>query len=191
MLHICYICLKKNCRVHATAFCPTQGSLLAAYTKHQTMCYLLAVACPVFTPLIYTRDPRPPISPRIMAPSAMGFNFGVFKFLPTTQAKISAKQMRSQSLHAVRHFVLVCFHPQISVHAGNIIYAPDTPQIFHLQGKNLKIPKFSLMSGSRWCRLWDLWCISMFYTKNQGSILQVSRRQVGSHTGEKTLMWPA
>ena len=43
---------------------------------------------------IYTRDPRPPISPYVMALSAMGLKLGVFRFLPTTHAKTNAIQMR-------------------------------------------------------------------------------------------------
>ena len=49
-----------------------------------------------------------------------GAQFGVFGFLPTTYAKINAKQMRSRSLPAVRRCALVCLHAQIALHAGNI-----------------------------------------------------------------------
>ena len=46
----------------------------------------------------------------VMVSSAMGLNLGVFGFLPTTHTKMHVKQMRSQSLRAVWHFVLVCHH---------------------------------------------------------------------------------
>ena len=34
-----------------------------------------------------------------------------------------------------------------------------------ITGKNRKTPKISLMMGSRWCRLWDLWSISVVGSK--------------------------
>ena len=37
--------------------------------------------------LIYMRDPRPPIPPRVMAFSATGLNLGVFGFVPATHAR--------------------------------------------------------------------------------------------------------
>ena len=64
---------------------------------------------------IYTRDTRLPIPLRVMASSAMGLNLGSSCFLPTTQAKAYAKQMRSRFSRAAQHFTCVC----PAVHAGN------------------------------------------------------------------------
>ena len=62
-------------------------------------------------------DPRPPVSPCVMASSAMGFKLGVFGFLPTTHAKTNAKQMCPQTSRAVRRFMHVCLHAQTAVDA--------------------------------------------------------------------------
>ena len=51
-------------------------------------------------------------------------------------------------------------------------YAPDEPRLFCLREKP-KDPKFGPMPGSRWCRFWDLWPISVMFTKKSHSI-QVS-----------------
>ena len=50
----------------------------------------------------------------------LGLNLGVFRFLPTTLAKVNAKQIRSRSVCAAQHFMHVCLHAQTAVHAGNI-----------------------------------------------------------------------
>ena len=63
--------------------------------------------------IVCTRDPRPPIPPRVMAWSAMGLYLGIFRFL-------HGKQMRFLSWRVVRRFTLVCLHAQITVHASNI-----------------------------------------------------------------------
>ena len=70
---------------------------------------------------IYMGDPRPPISPCVMASSAMGLKLGVFGFLPTTHAKTNAIQMPSRSLRAVQHFTHVYLHAKSAVDAGDII----------------------------------------------------------------------
>ena len=55
---------------------------------------------------IYTRDPRPPIPPCVMASSAMGLNFGDLGFLPTTLPREYTKQMCSWSSCAMGQFNL-------------------------------------------------------------------------------------
>ena len=43
-----------------------------------------------FYPQIYTRDPRPPVSLRVMVSSAMGLNLKIFVFLLTLHGKTNA-----------------------------------------------------------------------------------------------------
>ena len=65
-------------------------------------------------------DSRPRITPRVMASSAMGLQFGVFRFLPATHDKTNAKQTRPLSLGAVRCFMSVYLHTQTTVDTGDI-----------------------------------------------------------------------
>ena len=52
-------------------------------------------------PQIYTRDIKLPIPPRVMASSAMGLNFGVFGFLPTSKSvfTIMPHKVKTQYVH--------------------------------------------------------------------------------------------
>ena len=57
---------------------------------------------------VYTRDPRPPLLPRVMAWSAMGLKLGVFSFWPT----MLTKTMQNQCVHlwssrSIRYFTHV------------------------------------------------------------------------------------
>ena len=72
---------------------------------------------------MYTRDPRPHITPYVMAPSAMGLNLGVFWFLPTTHAKTNTKPMGPRSSP-----IMFDRHAQTAVDA--VIYTPDKPRLF-------------------------------------------------------------
>ena len=56
---------------------------------------------------IYTRDPRSPLLPPVMASSAMGLNLRVFRFRKTN------------ATCATQCFTRVCLHAQTTVHAGN------------------------------------------------------------------------
>ena len=107
-------------------------------------------------PQINTRDTRLPIPPRVMVSSAMGLNLEVFGYLPTTHTKANSKQ-NALTIFACCMAFNDCLHAQTAVHAGN---APDEQRLFWLR-ENLKTPKLSLMPGSRWCRVWYLWCISV------------------------------
>ena len=71
-------------------------------------------------PQIYTGDNRPPISPHVIAFSTMGIKLGVSGFLPTTQAKTNAIQMRPQSLGTVWCFMRVYLHAKTAVDASDI-----------------------------------------------------------------------
>ena len=110
-------------------------------------------------PQIYTRDPRLPILPHVMAPLAMGLNLGVFGVLSTIYAKVNAKQMRPLSSRNVQHFTCVCLHVYTAVHA--VTYALDTNHDYFDYGTNPKTLKLSPMQTSRWRRIWYLWCISV------------------------------
>ena len=77
-------------------------------------------ACFLYISQIYTRDPRPPILPRVMESSAMRLKLGVFRFVPITHAKINAKQMRPRSSSAVQRFLCVYLHIWTAADAGDI-----------------------------------------------------------------------
>ena len=57
---------------------------------------------------------------RVMASSAMGLKLRGFGFLPTTQAKTNAQQMRPRSLRAVRHLTRVYLNAQTTVDGDDI-----------------------------------------------------------------------
>ena len=120
-----------NCWYMHLLSLPLLGFLTIVVLTKPWKCYFdyhLAL-CLLGRPQIYTRDPRPPIPPCVMALSTMGAQFGGLRFLPTTHAKINAKQMRSQSSRAVQYFALVCLHAQTPVHADNI-RTWHTPTVF-------------------------------------------------------------
>ena len=106
-------------------------------------------------PRIYTRDPKPPIPPYVMASSATGLNLGVFGFLPTTHAKIHAKQnCVHHLLRTVRRFALICHYAQIAV------YTYLTNRGYFDYGK-IRRPSNSAPSCLRWHRFWNPWSISV------------------------------
>ena len=78
-------------------------------------------------PQIYTGDPRPPISPYVMASSAMELKLEAFRFFPTTHTKKPTKPMRRRSSRTVQHFTRVYLHAQT--------YTPDKSLLFWSQGK--------------------------------------------------------
>ena len=69
---------------------------------------------------LHAEAPQIYITPRVMASSAMGLKFGVFRFLPATHAETNAKQTRPLSLGAVQCFMSVYLHAQTTVDAGDI-----------------------------------------------------------------------
>ena len=81
-------------------------------------------------------------------------------FLPTMHAKINAKHDLCVPYGVLRLFVIMLRSWYMQVP-----YAPGEPWLFWLWEKS-KIPKFSLMPGSRWHRFWDLWCISIVETSH-------------------------
>ena len=117
------------------------------------------------TPLIYTRDTRLLIPPRVMAWSAMGLNLGDFRFLPTTQKQTQNRCVHD--LHAPRSILCVfCLHVHTAVHTSNMHLKNHD---YFDYGKNLKTPKSGPMQGSRWRRFWYLWCISVGYAQEDTS----------------------
>ena len=108
----------------------------------------------VMFPQIYKGDPRPRILPHLMALSAMELKLGVFLvFCQPPYTKTNAKQMCCSVL---RMFIFT-LRPQ----KMQVTYAPDKPWLFWLR-ENLKTPNLSPMPGWKWCRFWDLPCISVY-----------------------------
>ena len=87
---------------------------------------------------IYTRDPRLPISPSVMASSSMRLNLGIFWFLPTTHTKINAKQMRSRLRAPYGDLRLFVF--KLRSRYMHVTYAPDESWLCWLREKPQRPP---------------------------------------------------
>ena len=91
-------------------------------------------------PQIHTKDTRLSMPPRVMASSAMDLILGVLRFLPTTPAKASAKQMRSRSSCPAQLLTPDCLHAQTAVDTANLrtwrtTFIFDEPRLFWLRKK--------------------------------------------------------
>ena len=68
------------------------------------------------------------------------------------------KQMCPRSLHALRHFRRVYLHAQMAEDTGDV---RTWHTIVILIAGNPKDAQFEPMPGWKWCRFWDLHCISV------------------------------
>ena len=79
-------------------------------------------------PQIYTRDPRLPIPPLVMASSAMGLNMGAFSFFSdhTRKTKCKTNAFTISAHHAALYAFVFTLIPQYM----QVTYAPDEPHLF-------------------------------------------------------------